>query len=224
MNQNLTHWRSTLTHWRSLLEYNCTTQHISKVLNLSVLFDPTIPLLRINLGKIDMAVWNLINKHTHIHSYIVMLILKAKDGNILMIIWWEIHWVIYSYLFHSIQWLKITSQKTSLVVQWLTLCDSNVGDLSFIPGQRTRSHTPPLKDPAGRKEDSGSWVTQPRPAAVKETHNTDFKNYGRLANNYTQVTMDRLQITGIDWPSHGEYTNWPFWVCSGSFFILLSDL
>ena len=111
MNQNLTHWRLTLTHWRSLLEYNCTTQHISKVLNLSILFDPTIPLLRINLGKIDMAVWNLINKHTHIHSYIVMRILKAKDGNILMIIWWEIHWIIYSHLFHSIQWLKITSQK-----------------------------------------------------------------------------------------------------------------
>ena len=38
--------------------------------------------------------------------------------------------------------------ETSLVVQWLRVCAPNAGDPCSIPGQGTRSHEPPAKDPA----------------------------------------------------------------------------
>ena len=40
--------------------------------------------------------------------------------------------------------LKHTRQGTSLVAQWLRLCNPNTGDLGLIPSQRTRSHMPQL--------------------------------------------------------------------------------
>ena len=42
---------------------------------------------------------------------------------------------------------KLKTTWTSLVVQWLRICAPNAGDLGSIPGQGTRSHMLPLKDP-----------------------------------------------------------------------------
>ena len=41
--------------------------------------------------------------------------------------------------------LRWAEARTSLVVQWLRLCVPNGGDLSSIPGQRTRSHVSQLR-------------------------------------------------------------------------------
>ena len=38
--------------------------------------------------------------------------------------------------------------RTSLVVQWLSLCNPNAEGPGSIPGQETRSHMPQLRDPA----------------------------------------------------------------------------
>ena len=45
----------------------------------------------------------------------------------------------------DIQYTKLLFGGTSLVVQWLSLCTPNAGDVGKIPGQRTRSHIPKLR-------------------------------------------------------------------------------
>ena len=45
----------------------------------------------------------------------------------------------------DIQYTKLLFGGTSLVVQWLSLCTPNAGDVGKIPGQRTRSHSPKLR-------------------------------------------------------------------------------
>ena len=53
---------------------------------------------------------------------------------------------------------KTTTNRTSLVVQWLRLCTLNAGGLGSIPGQGTRSHMPQL----------GVLMLQLRPGAAKQ--------------------------------------------------------
>ena len=57
---------------------------------------------------------------------------------------------------HSRGWPKtpctIPVPGNSLIVQWLRLHAPNAGGPGSIPGQRTRSHMPPTKDPVCRDE------------------------------------------------------------------------
>ena len=47
--------------------------------------------------------------------------------------------------------------ETSLVVQWLRLCSSNLGGPGSIPGQGTRSRTPQVKNPCAETK---TWSVQ----------------------------------------------------------------
>ena len=62
---------------------------------------------------------------------------------------------------------EVKQPRTYLVVQWLTLCMCNAGELSSIPNQGVRVHMPLLKKPLNCYEDQRFCMPQLRPGAVK---------------------------------------------------------